>query len=59
MFADLLKGVSDIGARLDLSSLKTAVTAGALCSEQLLKDIRTKLHFKNVFVSYLPITHII
>jgi len=50
MFADLLKVESEVGNNFNLTNLKTAVTAGAICSEQLINEIKTKLHFKFVYV---------
>lgn len=50
MFADLLKAATD--KKYDLSSLKSAITGGAVCSENLLKAMKSKLQFKTIFGNY-------
>jgi len=50
MFADIVKA-SEV-QNLDLSSLRSAITGGALCSPELVKDMKTKLGFKYIFSNY-------
>lgn len=49
MFSDMVRETEK--ANFDLSSLRVASTGGAICSKQLVTDLKTKLPFKHVAVS--------
>ncbi|ODN00440.1 Acyl-CoA synthetase family member 2, mitochondrial, partial [Orchesella cincta] len=50
MFTDILKVTEK--ENYDLSSLRVASTGGAICSKQLVEDLKTKLPFKLVASNY-------
>jgi len=52
MFSDIVK--EDIKSlQVDLSSLRSAIAGGLMCSADLIKDLKSKLNFQHIFVTNL------
>lgn len=49
MFSDMLKAID--GVEIDFSNLKAVITGGAICSPELVNDIRNRMPLSKVVVS--------